>query len=545
MKVKLKAKNKARIVVAYDNEGGEVKQEISAESEGEILESVGQNKYKVRFYTGGNPGIVIGLSVSSAQIQVDRVAHPEVAAKPASSSSGANSRPSAGSSAGSRARSGASSNQGSRFANPKKYSKKKKKKKTTIVYPTAAEWIQAFEDDPSQIHKNGHILSKGNNDAGINQAAIANNTEADPNADESNAVINEDAVADGDDADDEVNVVSGNDGHAVAAGNMDGGVDGGAEDAVEDDAVAEDDEDFNVDSMDLEEDNLPDMLALIDEVLAEEAKRNEDFYRKKSRSWNQIEKLVELGYEVECKDGRKWQIIRDSEPDKEAQPDVDKDFIGLKGYKFERLVKRDPDDKHPLMNMFVMLWAGDWQKQRQNINDMISTHNTSASKGYRKVTHVSENEFWQFFGIMILAGGLGCESSKDLWPPKRRDEIPPGFQSAQRSFSAHDANFHKWRFEQLRPFFARMFQDPKMKEEAWSEIRSAIDGFNLKRTKYVSASVLKVLDEIMCAWRPRKDQKGGLPHISFVARKPKPMGKVFLNNLVLKTTGLTLFILFY
>ena len=546
MKVRLKAKTFSHIVVGYNDDGGEITKRISADSDAEILESVGENKYKVKFYTGGNPGIVIGLSVSSAKLEVNRIAHPEVASKPPNSSSGANASSRtglrAGSSPGSKARSGASLNQESRFIKPKKSSKKKKK--TAIVYPTAAEWIEAFEEDPSQIHKNGHILSEGNGDAGPNQKSTANNTENNPNSSEDGVVSGMDDVAGDDDANNNVNVISDNDGHAVSVSNTDDNADAVVEDAVAEDGP-EGNEFFDVDAMDLEEDNLMDMAALADEMLHEEAQRTGDFYRKKSRSWSQIERLIELGYEVECKDGRKWRIVQNSDPEKEAQPDVDKDFIGLKGYKFERLVNRNPDDKYPLMDMFVMLWAGDWQKQRKNINDMISAHNIRLPKGNRKMGHVSEREFWQFFGIMILAGGLGCESSKDLWPPEKRDLIPPGFQSAQRSFSAFDANFSKSHFDRLRPFFARMFQDPKIKKEAWSEVRSAIDGFNLKRTKYVSASVLKVLDEIMCAWKPRKDAKGGLPHISFVARKPKPMGMVLLSNIVLKTTRpKTLFIFF-
>ena len=37
----------------------------------------------------------------------------------------------------------------------------------------------------------------------------------------------------------------------------------------------------------------------------------------------------------------------------------------------------------------------------------------------------------------------------------------------------------------------------------------------------------KVLDESMSAWSPRKDKYGGLPHISYIFRKPKPLGTEF------------------
>jgi hypothetical protein len=40
----------------------------------------------------------------------------------------------------------------------------------------------------------------------------------------------------------------------------------------------------------------------------------------------------------------------------------------------------------------------------------------------------------------------------------------------------------------------------------------------------VQASSWKVIDELMCAWRPRTTALGGLPNISFIMRKPEPLG---------------------
>ena len=497
--VRLKAKNYAHIVTGQDADGKDVKVKINAEARGKILETVGKNLYKVEFFAG-EKGIVVGTKVPSAQITIDREAHPEHAVSgPARSTTGPNTT----SSAGLRASPSTSSNQRSGFTKPKEPSKKKKK--PAIVYPTALEWIQTFEENPSKIHKNGYILkdeNEANADTSQNQAAVANDEESPSSTGGENSGGNDD------NAQDEANIVSGNE-----AGDKAG-------DEAGDEAG--DGEGFDVDAKDLEEDNLPALADLADEILLEEAKRGKDFEMKKFRSWSQIEKLVELGYEVECKDGRKWKIVRDSEPDKDAQPDVEKEFIGLKGYKFDRLVHRELGDHHPLMDMFVSMWAGDWQKQLQNLNEFIHFHNKKLSKTDRKVQPVSEHEFWVFFGLMIVAGGLG-RGGHELWKGQEAT-IPTGFEAAEKGFDAHKyMSFARHR--QLRPFFARVFEDPKKKQEAWSEIRSAIDGFNAKRKAYVSASTLKVLDEIMCAWRPRKDKFGGLPHISFVARKPKPFGK--------------------
>jgi len=37
---------------------------------------------------------------------------------------------------------------------------------------------------------------------------------------------------------------------------------------------------------------------------------------------------------------------------------------------------------------------------------------------------------------------------------------------------------------------------------------------------------VKVVDASMCAYRPRTTATGGLPNISFIVRKPEPLGKI-------------------
>ena len=54
-----------------------------------------------------------------------------------------------------------------------------------------------------------------------------------------------------------------------------------------------------------------------------------------------------------------------------------------------------------------------------------------------------------------------------------------------------------------------------------------VDGFNTNRHDWVAASGRKVLDESMSAWRPQTTKTGGLPHLSFILRKPEPLGTEF------------------
>ena len=48
--------------------------------------------------------------------------------------------------------------------------------------------------------------------------------------------------------------------------------------------------------------------------------------------------------------------------------------------------------------------------------------------------------------------------------------------------------------------------------------------FNAKRGELIGAVPRIILDESMSAWRPDTTKTGGLPAISFVLRKPEPLG---------------------
>jgi hypothetical protein len=53
----------------------------------------------------------------------------------------------------------------------------------------------------------------------------------------------------------------------------------------------------------------------------------------------------------------------------------------------------------------------------------------------------------------------------------------------------------------------------------------------------IAASVIKVLDESMSAWRPKKNKTGGLPNISFILQKPEPLGTEF-KFMAISETGI-------
>ena len=64
-------------------------------------------------------------------------------------------------------------------------------------------------------------------------------------------------------------------------------------------------------------------------------------------------------------------------------------------------------------------------------------------------------------------------------------------------------------------------------EDPWHPVKKLVDDYNSNRKKTVASSVIMTLDESMSAWRPRTSSAGGLPNISFILRKPRPLGTEF------------------
>ena len=60
--------------------------------------------------------------------------------------------------------------------------------------------------------------------------------------------------------------------------------------------------------------------------------------------------------------------------------------------------------------------------------------------------------------------------------------------------------------------------------DSWYRFRSGEIGFNQNRARTVVKSEIMTVDESMIAWEPQTTKTGGLPNLSFIKRKPKPLG---------------------
>eukprot|EP00873_Tetraselmis_striata_P017964 jgi/Tetstr1/438228/TSEL_002880.t3 len=60
--------------------------------------------------------------------------------------------------------------------------------------------------------------------------------------------------------------------------------------------------------------------------------------------------------------------------------------------------------------------------------------------------------------------------------------------------------------------------------DGWAWFRQMVADFNDKREEVLGALRDATLDESMSAWKARTSRRGGLPNLSFIARKPEPLG---------------------
>ena len=110
----------------------------------------------------------------------------------------------------------------------------------------------------------------------------------------------------------------------------------------------------------------------------------------------------------------------------------------------------------------------------------------------------------------------------------------------KRKSLAPDVDFGKymklWRFKELKLILPRAMEDETKKElDDWWRVRKMTDEYSHKVGKALLISSLVVLDESMSALVPRTTKTGHLPNLSYVERKPEPLGtefKVAMDGLI-------------
>ena len=105
--------------------------------------------------------------------------------------------------------------------------------------------------------------------------------------------------------------------------------------------------------------------------------------------------------------------------------------VGISGFNFSDKAVIDERGKTQRINfheLAIHLWPGDWKEQLDFINSMIEDKQQLAEcdsrSSTKKVSRVSEKEFWKFFGLMLagrLEGRMGT-----LWAPPIKNPTVSG-----------------------------------------------------------------------------------------------------------------------
>ena len=98
------------------------------------------------------------------------------------------------------------------------------------------------------------------------------------------------------------------------------------------------------------------------------------------------------------------------------------------------------------------------------------------------------------------------------------------------------------RFQRVLRYWARgrPVEREKLRLHPWAQIDPWVDGFNAARLREVRPGSKLTPDESMFEWRG-KSGHGGLPHLSYIKRKPKPLGTE-LKSVCEGTMGMCVYI---
>ena len=182
---------------------------------------------------------------------------------------------------------------------------------------------------------------------------------------------------------------------------------------------------------------------------------------------------------------------------------------------FENIDVTSDDYEHPFGRLLLELWPGDWRDQYSKWRHAIREKNKCLKKS-RQVKEPTVDEWWHVWAIIILSGKLGVGGITNLYDKsiKILDELPSIDLSSIMK---------QYRLKELLKFIPHAFHGDNP-DDPWNPIKALIEGFNNTRAQNVVASYVKVLDELMSGWSPTTTRWGGLPFLSFILRKPVPLG---------------------
>ena len=139
---------------------------------------------------------------------------------------------------------------------------------------------------------------------------------------------------------------------------------------------------------------------------------------------------------------------------------------------------------------------------------------------------------------MSSGSSSACYLQQDL----RGGQEHSGTANCKKKVNYFRSMSQTW-FQEIRHYMAFVFADKTCEgKDDWWQVLGGIDGLNENCKEVIQAGTIKVLDEMMSMYRPRTTKTGTLPYLSFIMRKPEPLGTKFqvdrlANRATMKTAS--------
>ena len=126
-------------------------------------------------------------------------------------------------------------------------------------------------------------------------------------------------------------------------------------------------------------------------------------------------------------------------------------------------------------------------------------------------------ELWMIDATLaIVLGGAQFKEGTDLWATKTMGLMPPP------DFGKH---LSRDKFKRIIRYWSRGLkaERDRLRLNPWAQVDSWVKGYNEARLREIRPGTCLTPDEMMLEWKG-KAGFGGLPHLSFIKRKPQPLG---------------------
>ena len=106
----------------------------------------------------------------------------------------------------------------------------------------------------------------------------------------------------------------------------------------------------------------------------------------------------------------------------EVPHDDDRAIIGIRNFDFNKKTVRGTTlgrERINFLHLLIHLWPGNWQDQLKSVNERIKRDYEAEVENkrvgrVREIHEITENEFWKFWGILIVARIEGRKGER-LW----------------------------------------------------------------------------------------------------------------------------------